>query len=130
MFYPHSHTKAYSTGFFQHVIDILTPKHQHVSKGLQYPHLDPKLSNAFWKHPTIDYEITLTLKFRYVQYMGNHINTYFGQFNFQNLSVCVRQVQPLLTPSHNYLHYAPIPLYMVYASLGITKEFGTITKCL
>ena len=60
--------------FFMKALDC-----KQLKKWLQDPSMNPKLSNKFWTLPSIkDSEITITLKMRFGQYMGNARKHLFG----------------------------------------------------
>ena len=60
-------------------------KFPYVDKWLSNTQINQKLSNHFWKNEILtDAQITLILKFRYAQYMGNHMKNIFWPLTHHN----------------------------------------------
>jgi hypothetical protein len=56
-----------------------------VDKSLSNTQISHKLSNHFWKNENITYaQITQALKFRYAQYMGNHLKNILWPLTHKN----------------------------------------------
>jgi ribonuclease HI len=65
------------------------------------PHIDHKLSNGFWTHPTTtDAQISQTLKFRHGQYVGNLRKTIIWPERFQNPLCTMCNLRELDTCHH------------------------------
>ena len=58
--------------------EIAKNKIPYVDNWLSNTQINQKLSNHLWKNNNVtNAQITHTLKFRYVQYMGNHMKNIF-----------------------------------------------------
>ena len=84
-------------------------KYPYVEKWLSNDQIHQKLSNHLWKNNQItDAQITQILKFRYAQYMGNHLKTSSGPSNSRTPTA---HYATKMTETHGHIYYSRVNIH-------------------